>query len=323
MEETTMRVFMSGATGVLGRRATKLLLANNYEVIGLSRSEANTEWLARHGVEPRQGDLFNLAQMCELTVDCDAILHLATAIPTKTRATLADWALNDRIRREGTRVLTEAALRHQCQVYLQQSVTFIYGDRNGEWVNEATPVSPQLSAVLHSAVEMEQIIQTQATQNHLPAIILRFGMFYCHEAAHTQGMLAGVSKRAFPVIGSGTNYWNLIHVDDAAAAILNALDNYADGLSQRVFNVCDDEPVAYQELLTYLADTLGAKKPMRIPAFLGRLALGSHTVDYLLASMRCQNQRIKTTLGWRPSYATYRHGYQAEIEKWLNENGRR
>jgi 2-alkyl-3-oxoalkanoate reductase len=313
----TMRVFMSGATGVLGRRTARLLLANDYKVVGLSRSNANTEWLAQNGVEPRQGDLVNPAQMRELTADCDAILHLATAIPTRTRPTLADWAMNDRIRREGTQVLTEAALHNRCKVYLQQSVTFLYGDRDGEWVSEETPVSSQLSAVLHSAVEMEQIIQNSVARHQLPAIVLRFGMFYCHDAAHTQGMFTGLRQGAYPVLGSGANYWNLIHVDDAAAAILNALANYATGLPQGVFNVCDDEPVTYRELLDFLAQTLGARKPFKIPAFLGRWLLGSHTVDYLLASMRCRNQRVKEILGWQPRFPTYREGYQAEIEKWL------
>jgi 2-alkyl-3-oxoalkanoate reductase len=311
-----MRVFLSGATGVLGRRAAKLLLANDYTVVGLSRSEANTRWLAEQGVEPRQGDLFNAAQMQELTADCDAILHLATAIPTKTRATLADWAMNDRIRREGTQVLTTAAAHNQCKLYLQQSVTFLYGDQKGEWVNEETPITTQLSAVLRSAVDMEQIIQNKVEREQLPAVILRFGMFYCHDAAHTQGMFAGVRKSAYPVIGSGDNYWNIIQVDDAAAAILSVLNNYTAALPYRVFNVCDDEPVTYQTLLNFVAHTLNARKPMRLPVFLARLLLGSDTVEYLLASMRCQNQRLKEVIGWQPHYPTYREGYQAEIEKW-------
>jgi nucleoside-diphosphate-sugar epimerase len=143
----TIRIFMSGATGVLGRCVARLLLANDYEVVGLSRSNANTEWLAQNGVESRQGDLFNPVQMRELTADCDAILHLATAILTKTRPALADWAMNDRIRREGTQVLTEAALHDRCKVYLQQRVTFLYGDRDGEWVSEEAPVYPMASSM--------------------------------------------------------------------------------------------------------------------------------------------------------------------------------
>jgi 2-alkyl-3-oxoalkanoate reductase len=142
-------------------------------------------------------------------------------------------------------------------------------------------------------------------------------MFYGHDAAHTQGMFSGLRRGAYPVIGSGANYWNLIHVDDAAAAILNALANYTAGLPHGIFNVCDDEPVTYRELLNFLAQMLGARKPLKIPAFLGRWLLGSHTADYLLASMRCRNQRIKEILGWQPRYPTYREGYQAEIEKWL------
>ena len=106
-----MKIFIAGATGVLGRRVVKQLLANGQPVVGLSRSPKNTDWLTRHGAEARPGDLFNLEQMCALSSDCDAILHLATAIPAQSRPTLADWATNDRIRREGTQSLVEAALR--------------------------------------------------------------------------------------------------------------------------------------------------------------------------------------------------------------------
>jgi nucleoside-diphosphate-sugar epimerase len=311
-----MRVFISGATGILGRRVVNLLTKNGHQVVGLSRSQANTEWLNQHGAEARQGNLFNQEEICDLCSDCNAVLHLATAIPTKSRTTLAAWRTNDLIRREGTRVMVEAALRNKCDLYVQQSVTFIYGDRNGDWVDENTPIAARQASVLQSAVDMEQIVQEAITEHDLPTVILRFGTFYSYDSAQTQTMFEMTRKGFFPLIGNGAVNWNIINVDDAATAVLKTIENYKNGLGQ-TFNACDDEPVTYRELLNYVAKTLGARKPIRIPLFLAKLLLGSHIVDVLLASVRCKNQLIKERLNWTPEYPTYREGYRAEIEKWV------
>ena len=133
-------------------------------------------------------------------------------------------------------------------------------------------------------------------------------------------MFAAARKGLFPVIGAGENFWNILQVDDAAAAVASAVANYPNGVG-RVFNVCDDEPVRYRELVEFVAGELGARKPLRMPAFLARGMLGAHTTDFLLASARCKNQAIKDALGWKPGYSTYREGYAAEIERWRQEPG--
>lgn len=256
-----MKLFIAGATGVLGKRVVRLLIAGGHQVVGLSRSAANHTWLKEQGAEPREGDLFNQEQMVQLVAGCDGVLHLATAIPNKSRPTLADWAMNDRIRREGTQNLNAAAQQH-----------------------------------------------------HLPAIILRFGTFYSHDSAQTQNMLSLTRKGWFPVIGDGQAYWNMIHVDDAARAVVQAVNNYPQPLPH-TFNICDDEPVTYGELVAHLAQTLGARKPLRLPVFLANLLLGSGTVRFLLASARGRNQLAQEKLGWRPHYPTYREGFAAEIQE--------
>lgn len=309
-----MKLFIAGATGVLGKRVVRLLIAEGHQVVGLSRSTANHTWLKEQGAEPREGDLFNQEQMVQLVAGCDGVLHLATAIPNKSRPTLADWAMNDRIRREGTQNLVAAALHHQCPLYVQQSVTFLYGDQQGGWVDETTPIMSQPGGVLQSAVDMEQMVNAAAQQHHLPAIILRFGTFYSHDSAQTQNMLSLTRKGWFPVIGDGQAYWNMIHVDDAARAVVQAVNNYPQALPH-TFNICDDEPVTYGELVAHLAQTLGARKPLRLPVFLANLLLGSGTVRFLLASARGRNQLAQEKLGWRPHYPTYREGFAAEIQE--------
>jgi nucleoside-diphosphate-sugar epimerase len=199
-----MRVFIAGATGVLGRRVVQRLIANGHQVVGLSRSARNRDWLRQQGAVPREGDLFNREELNHISADCEATLHLATAMPTKTRTNSQDWALNDRIRREGTENLVAAALRNQHKFYLQQSITLIYGDQGGDWVDETVSLPKKQVDILDSAVDMEHIVR-QAENEGLAATILRFGTFYSHDSAHTQGMFQTVKKGFFPKMMLGAS----------------------------------------------------------------------------------------------------------------------
>jgi nucleoside-diphosphate-sugar epimerase len=315
--EKPMKIFIAGATGVLGRWVLPKLIAAGYQVVGLSRSPQNEAWLQGQQAIPRTGDLFDAAQMVQITADCDAILHLATAIPTKSRTSLQDWQMNDRIRREGARALLAAARQHRCQLYLQQSVTYLYGDRQGAWVDETTPLPAQQARVIQSALDMERLVQAAAADG-LPTVILRFGTFYAPAAAHTQAMFDALQKGFFPIIGRGDNYWNLTHLEDAATAIVKTVATHQH-LQGQTFNVVDDEPVSYQSLMTFLATQLGARKPLHLPVWLGKLAVGAHLVENLMASVRCCNQQFKAATGWQPTYPTYRQGMTAAIAEWQKQ----
>ena len=163
---------------------------------------------------------------------------------------------------------------------------------------------------------MERFVQDAIAQHDLPAIILRFGSFYSHDSAQTQAMLQMIQKGFFPIVGDGRDYWNIINVEDAAEAVFKAVENHEAGLGQ-TFNVCDDEPVQYGELVSYIADTLGARRPMRVSRIVAKLMLGSHVFAAVFASARCRNQLVKDRLDWTPLFPTYREGYRAEIVKWL------
>jgi len=315
-----MKVFMSGATGVLGRRVVKLLTENGHQVVGLSRSQGAADWLKAHGAEARQGNLFKGDELVHLSSDCNTFLHLATSIPAKSRTTLADWEMNDRIRREGTSNMIEAALRNKGELFLTHSVLFVYGDRDGAWVDESSPIPTRQASIIQSAADMEGIVGEAVVKRDLPAILLRNGSFYAYDSGQTRAMFEMTRAGSYPVIGEGHFYWNNVAVDDAANAMLMAVENYKNGLGH-TFNVCDDEPVLYRDLLNFVAETVGAEAPDYIPLSQAESAMGSHLVEVLSASVRCKNQRIKEKLGWTPQYPTYREGVPAEIEKWLRTSG--
>ncbi len=312
-----MKIFIAGATGVLGRRVVQGLLASGHQVIGLSRSKRNHDWLSEQGATPRHADLFDREKLIQASADCEASLHLATSIPAKTRTTAADWALNDRIRREGSQNLTAAALINHHEFYLQQSLAFIYGDRGGEWVDESAPLPEKQVDILQSAVDMEVIVH-QAEDEGLPATILRMGRFYSYDSGFTRSQFKAVQNGQFPIVGKGDYYWHLIHVDDAASAVLAALENRQLCL-HHTFNICDDEPVRFADLLDFLAGRLGGRSPRRIPVWLAKLMLGGSVVESLMASVRCRTGRFKEISGWQPAYPTYRDGMIAEIERWQAE----
>jgi len=307
-----LRVFVAGATGVLGRAVVRRLVERGHQVAGLSRSDDNAALLRRLKAEPRAADLFDPATLGRAAAGSEAILHLATAIPAATRTTLEDWAENDRIRREGTRHLVEAALQAGARIYVQQSVLYVHGDRDGGWVDENTPPAGSPPLLARSALDAEEIVRSAAAARGLPAAILRFGAFYHPEAHSTRVMLQMIRENRFPILGSGRTWWNLIHVEDAATAVVHAVERH-DRAAGRTLAVSDGEPVMMGEVLDYLATLVGARPPRRVPAFLARFAIGPHTLEILMASYRSRSDAVRSALGWSPAYPSFRMGLQAVL----------
>lgn len=310
-----MKTFISGGTGVLGRRVVMRLLDSGHQVVGLSRSPNNTRWLRSVGAQAVEGDLFQTASLTELAGGCTGVLHLATSIPEKTRTTRDDWLLNDKIRLQGTRAMLQTALNIGAELFICQGLLGILGNQGQDWIDSDVEPIHGPGGVLQSAYEMERIIGTIAAENALPARILRFGMFYSADSDQTQGMLSGLARGMFPVFGRGNNYWSLIHADDAADAIVASVSE-GSASGSLTLNVCDNEPVQTGKLFDFLASELGARRPLRLPSWTARLMLGKHVAEYLLASIRARNTAAVKTLGWQPSYPTYVAGYPAVIGRW-------
>lgn len=312
-----MRVFIAGATGVLGRRVAARLIRAGARVAGLSRSDRNASLLETWGVEPRAGDLFDAQRLHHMVRDSDAVLHLATAIPTAPRTRPRDWALNDRLRRDGTRALTSAALAAGCRLYVQEGLLHVYGDRRGAWVDEDTPIAARPPKLARSAADAEVVVR-EAAHRGLATAVLRFGTFYSADSAHTRGLLAMTAAGRAMVIGRGGSCWNPIHVDDAAAAVVSTVER-PEAVAGTTLNVCDDEPAPVGAIVDYLAGQLKARPPHHVPRVLARLVLGGPVVEILTASYRARNRRAREVLEWTPTYPTYREGYANAITMWRQE----
>src|SRR5207249_4643445 len=192
-----MRVFVAWATGVLGRRVVRQLVARGHVAIGLTRSESGDATVRSIGGEPRRADLFDADALARAAEGCSVVIHAATAIPTKVRTRPKDWDMNDRIRREGTRALTTAAGRVGAGAYLQQSVVWAVRGLEGALFDEDAP--PAGDPILASALEGERIARDAGAKHGFRAAILRCGGFYSADGWHTR-ILAESLFRGRPVL---------------------------------------------------------------------------------------------------------------------------
>ena len=321
-----MKIFVVGGTGVLGRQTVPLLVKANHEIIAIYRDDEKKKLLQEMGAHPSRGDLFDQEEILGATADADAILNLATAIPRKTKTSPKDWETTCKIRLEGTRNLMNCVLKHHMKLYVHPLVVFAYGHRNGNWVDEkvvpALPIPSSIrlpkkfKSISENPIVSENLVNQAIREKNLPAVILRFGWFYRHDAASTIDMFRGIRTGTYAIVGSGESYWNMLHVEDAAAAILKTIENYRSNIG-RVFNIVDDEPVKSGVLLKYVATLLGSKPPRKIPTAIAKFVIGRPATAFVTNSVQVKNDLAKTALNWRPKFPTYKTGFKNEVEQWL------
>jgi nucleoside-diphosphate-sugar epimerase len=307
-----MRVFIAGASGVLGRRLVRQLVERGHSVIGLARTLKAENAIKAAGGETRQADLFDADSLARAAEGCDTVIHAATAIPVKQKTSPADWAMNDRIRRKGTRCLTEAAAKIGAKSYVQQSIVWVARPKDDSPFDESSPVVPE--PTIQSAIDSEQIAREAESAEGFTVAILRGGVFYDSEAAHMHLLADALRQRQLPIIGSGDAVWALIHADDAASAFVAAAEKPTSG----VWHVVDNELVPVRVFLKEFAARLGVSEPRRVPVTLAKWLAGEQAVEYFTKSTRTTNARMKRDFGWAPRYPTYREGLEQIIAAWKN-----
>lgn len=292
-------VFVTGATGVLGRATIPLLLAAGYSVRALSRSESNDAAIHALGAEPVRGDLFDPVSLIRAMTDTDAVLHLATRIPpsSKMRRRSA-WIENDRIRAQGTKNLVDAALVADVQVFVYPSFAFVYPDSGDAWIDAAsTPVDS--TEAVRSTIVAEQEVARFATANgdgERRGIALRLGGLYESDLPSMKEQLQ-LARRGVSMFGSSPDAFTpMLWIDDAASALVAALHRAPSGL----YDVVDNEPIRQRQLKTALAATVGRRRLLSIPSWLLRMLAGP-TGEALTRSLRISNRRFRDATGWAPS----------------------
>jgi nucleoside-diphosphate-sugar epimerase len=305
-----MKVFIAGASGVLGRRLVRQFVARGHAVIGQVRSAKAEAAVKEAGGEPRHADLFDAESLARAADGCDTVIHAATAIPVKQKSTPADWAMNDHIRRKGTRCLTEVAAKISAKHYTQQSIAWVARPKNDAPFDENSPIVPDPS--IQSAIDAETIAREAESAEGFTVSILRGGYFYDFESGHTRMIADALRQRQMPIIGGGTAVWSMIHSDDAAGAYVAAAEQPTSG----VWHIVDNEPVQVGAFLRDFAARLSAPAPRNVPKWLAKWLTDEKSLEYFTRSTRTTNAKFRRDFGWSPRYPTYREGLDQIVAEW-------
>jgi len=223
------------------------------------------------------------------------------------------WKMNDRIRRKGTRCLTEAAAKIGAKTYLQQSIAWVARPKDESQFDEVSPTVPE--PAIQSAIDAETIAREAESAEGFTVSILRGGFFYDSESGHTRMLADALRKRQMPIIGGGEAEWAMIHSDDAASAFVAAAEKPTSG----VWHIVDNELVQVRTFLKEFASRLGAPAPRRVPSWFARWLAGEQAVQYFTRSIRTTNARFRHEFGWTPRYSTYREGLDQIDAAWKAE----
>jgi 2-alkyl-3-oxoalkanoate reductase len=306
-KEHMMRVFVAGASGAIGTRLVAQLVERGHEVTGTSTSAAGAERVRALGAEAVVVDVLNRAAVRAAVLEAgpDAIVHQATALSDLRDFKHFDrsFAITNRLRTEGTDALLAAAREAGVRRFVAQSYASALYERSGGPVkSEDDPLdSTPVPAMRETLAAMRYLDETVVAAG---GIALRYGGFY---GAANDGMIAPVRRRLFPIVGGGDGVTSFIHLDDAAAATVLALEHDGAG----AYNVVDDEPAPVREWLPALARVLGAKPPRHVPRWLARLIAGEAAVMIGTESRGASNAKAKRELGWTPRYPSWREGFVA------------
>jgi nucleoside-diphosphate-sugar epimerase len=310
-----MKVFVSGATGVLGKRIVELLADRGHDVSGLVRDDEGERLVERRGGDPHRGDVLDATSL-ETAVpdDVDVVVHAATAMPASDKPSDDEWALNDRVRVEGAKNLVAAA-GDTADRFVFPSVVWVARQPDGSHFDESAERHPDRAT--RSAAETEYYLREAGDEHGFDVTVLRCGWFYEPDGAFTRTIAENLLNGDMPIIGRGLlgrrdAELSLVHTDDAARAFADAIEAEVTGL----YHVVDDERVTLGAYLTAFADRLGAPDPSRMPGWLVRFFVGTETVNMLTKPMPTSANRFREATGWEPTYPTYREGLDQLIETW-------
>jgi 2-alkyl-3-oxoalkanoate reductase len=304
-----MHVLVAGATGAIGRRLIPRLVAAGHEVTATTRTQAKVDELRRLGAEPAVADGLDAAAMRKAVADAapDAIVHQMTALAgTPDLRRFDRWfTTTNELRTKGTDVLLAAAADAGVRRFVAQSYTGWTNPRTGGPVKtESDGFDPHPQKMQRESLAAIRYLDEVVPAADLEGIVLRYGNFYGPGAS--EPLVELLRKRRFPIVGDGAGVWSWIHLDDAAAATIAALERGGRG----VYNITDDEPAAVSEWLPYLAEVVGAKRPMRVPAWLARPMAGAVPVQWMTEGRGASNAKAKRELGWRPTWSSWREGFR-------------
>ena len=306
-----MRVFVAGASGVVGLPLVRQLAEAGHEVTGTTRREERAGSIREAGAEAVVLDVFDSEALRDAVAaaEPEVVVNQLTSLPQRYDPRKASfYEATDRVRAEGGRNLLAAARAAGARRFLTQSICFLYAPE-GDWVKDedARPFDDAPGHFRRAVDVLTGHEQEALGAEGIEALVLRYGQFYGDGTYYAPDGHLGreVLRRRFPIVGAGTGTFSFLAVDDAAAATVAALDRGAPG----IYNVCDDEPARLSDWLPVYAEALGAKPPRHVPLWLARLLAGRAVADQAVALRGASNAKARARLGWEPRHPSWRQGF--------------
>ena len=304
-----MRVLLTGATGAIGKRLVPQLIERGHQVTATTRSPAKLSLLRDLGAESVILDGLDGVAVGEVVAraEPEAIIHEMTALagPLDMRHFDRWFGTTNELRTKGTEHLLAAASATGVKRFVAQSFTGWTNARVGGPVKtESDPLDSSPAAAQGQSMASIRYLEEAVPAASLDGIALRYGSLY--GPGSSDATIELVRKRMWPIIGNGAGVWSWLHVDDAASATVAALERGKPG----IYNIVDDDPAAASEWLPYLAEVLGAKAPMRLPVWLGRLMAGEVVVRLMTEARGASNGKARRELDWQPAWSSWRDGFR-------------
>ena len=307
-----MRVFVAGASGAIGRPTVRQLVAAGHEVTGMTRREERMEEIRAAGATPVRCDVFAPEEVDEALRQAqpEVVVHLLTALPPRLdyRAKQDPLAPTNRVRTEGTRNLVAAAKAAGARRLVAETVAFFYPPDGDRVKSEEAPLNLEAPGNFGTAAAALADLERQVTgADGIEGVVLRYGWlygpgtFFDREGSQTED----ARKRRLPIVGKGDGVFSFIHVEDAAAATVAAVERGAAG----AYNVVDDEPAPMREWVPAFCEAIGARKPLRVPVWLARLIAGRAAVASATQLRGASDAKAKRELGWQPRHRSWREGF--------------
>jgi len=310
-----MRVLVAGASGAMGRPLVRLLRSKGHEVFGVTRRPERAALVEALGARPLVADALDAAALQRVVNEArpTEVVHLLTALPPEGPLRARDLLATNCLRVRGTGNLLRASIAAGVRRVVVESFAGVYGAGQPLPWTEDGPLPPPAGPFAEGVRAMRSLEHQAATARvHLETVTLRFGLVYGPEVPATIGLARRLRRRRVFVPRGADGLASFVHVDDAATAILAALESPAAGL---VYNVADDRPTGIVDYLAMSADVLGVPRPRTAPLWLLRL-VAPLLVQGAFTRLALSNARARAELGWTPAYPTLREGIAQVVRVW-------
>jgi 2-alkyl-3-oxoalkanoate reductase len=308
-----MKVFLAGATGVIGRPLVRQLLEGGHEVVGTTRSPERAEGLREQGVSPVVLDARDTDALRAAVIEAapEAVINELTNLPVKMKFRKPEQTFGTTNELRGTvgPALAGAAAEAGARRLISQSVCFYYAPSGERAHSEDDPLVeiPPENPLSRGLIAVEALERATLETPGLEGVVLRYGYFYGPgiEFVATGFTRDEVRRRRYPIVGDGTGIFSHVQIEDAAAATVAALERGAG-----VYNICDDEPAPQAKWLPVYAEAIGAKPPRRVPLWLAELIAGKPAARMATRLEGASNEKAKRELGWELRYPSWRKGFR-------------